>query len=511
MKVLQLLSNPTTGGTETFVVSVSAVLREMGFDVRIANLWPGAQTAALAAEAGIPYGELPGGGRHIRPGGIVALARLLRTERFDIACAYGLRSHLALRLAWPACRGPIMVNGVRGIDAWRRWYHVWPDRLTQGQVACFIGNSRSVCQVRHQREGTPRGRLAYIPNGIDTARFSRQAGPWPGRAQLGLPAGPLCLTVANFRPEKGHGFFLEVLRSSPQLRERAHWLWIGGVDWLRVQRQVERLGWQGRILVREEIKDVRPLYAAADVFVLLSSEEGMPRALMEAMAMGVPCLATAVGGTAEVIRDGQDGLLVEYGDAGGVARRLGGLLDDEGLRRRLGRNAAERIETAFSLRRVAEEHAELFSRLVARRGRPVGGGGAQKPRARVAVVAAVPESMRALLWPQIKAMQSAGYEVHGVCSGGDVGEVERLRTSAREQVARDLRLSFVLEKVAATLSVEVTDEEVNTEIARMAKMYNKRFDRVRDDLQSNGLLDQLAEHIRQDKCIERLLADAQIS
>jgi trigger factor len=89
--------------------------------------------------------------------------------------------------------------------------------------------------------------------------------------------------------------------------------------------------------------------------------------------------------------------------------------------------------------------------------------------------------------------------------------IDALRTSAREQVARDLRLSFVLEKVAATLSVEVTDEEVNTEIARMAKMYNRRFDRVRDDLQGNGLLDQLAEHIRQDKCIERLLADAQIA
>jgi trigger factor len=88
--------------------------------------------------------------------------------------------------------------------------------------------------------------------------------------------------------------------------------------------------------------------------------------------------------------------------------------------------------------------------------------------------------------------------------------IDELRTSAKEQVATDLKLSFVLEKVATVLEVEVTDEEVNTEIARIAQMYNRRFDRVRDDLQSKGLLSQLVEQIRQGKCITQLLADAQV-
>ncbi len=99
---------------------------------------------------------------------------------------------------------------------------------------------------------------------------------------------------------------------------------------------------------------------------------------------------------------------------------------------------------------------------------------------------------RGLPWPDIEA------------------RVDELRTSAREQVARELKLEFILDRVAETLDVHVTDEEVNTEIARLAQLYNRRFDRVRDDLQARGLLEQLVSRIRQDKCIEQLLASATI-
>lgn len=88
--------------------------------------------------------------------------------------------------------------------------------------------------------------------------------------------------------------------------------------------------------------------------------------------------------------------------------------------------------------------------------------------------------------------------------------IDELRTSAKEQVATELKLGFVLEKVAEELGLTVTDEEVNTEIARIAQLYNRRFDRVRDDLQSRGLLTQLVEQIRQNKCVAVLLDQVNI-
>ncbi|MFO0839508.1 MAG: trigger factor [Phycisphaerae bacterium] len=88
--------------------------------------------------------------------------------------------------------------------------------------------------------------------------------------------------------------------------------------------------------------------------------------------------------------------------------------------------------------------------------------------------------------------------------------IDELRTSAKADVARGLKLEFVLAKVAEKLEVEVTDEEVNSEVHRIARSYNRRFDRMRDELQQRGLLPQLAEQIRQDKCVQLILADANV-
>ena len=99
---------------------------------------------------------------------------------------------------------------------------------------------------------------------------------------------------------------------------------------------------------------------------------------------------------------------------------------------------------------------------------------------------------------------------NGVPSGEIEANIDELRTSAAEAVKRGLCLEFIMEKVAEKLEVKVTIEEVNTEIARIARLYNQRFDRVRDELHSRGLLPQLAEQIRQDKCCMIMLRDAKI-
>ncbi|TWT44312.1 Trigger factor [Phycisphaerae bacterium RAS1] len=88
--------------------------------------------------------------------------------------------------------------------------------------------------------------------------------------------------------------------------------------------------------------------------------------------------------------------------------------------------------------------------------------------------------------------------------------IDELRTSAKEQVVRDLKLSFILEQVAAGLGVSVAEEEVNTEIARIARLYNRRFDRIRDDLQAQGLFPQLVEQLKHDRCVTALLTHANI-
>jgi len=122
----------------------------------------------------------------------------------------------------------------------------------------------------------------------------------------------------------------------------------------------------------------------------------------------------------------------------------------------------------------------------------------------------VPEQLSARQTDRAVLRKMIELQQNGVPTSEIEARIDELRTTAREDVARGLKLEFVLEKVAQELDVAVTDEEVNTEIARIARLYNRRFDRMRDDLHSRGLLPQLAEQIRQDKCIQLLLRDAKI-
>lgn len=120
----------------------------------------------------------------------------------------------------------------------------------------------------------------------------------------------------------------------------------------------------------------------------------------------------------------------------------------------------------------------------------------------------VPEQLSARQTERAVLRRMIDLRQRGVPEGDLEAHVDELRTSAQSEVARDLKLGFILEKVAEELDLHVTDEEINTEIAQIARRYNRRFDRVRDDLRKQDLLPQLADQIRHDKCITRLLEDA---
>jgi trigger factor len=122
----------------------------------------------------------------------------------------------------------------------------------------------------------------------------------------------------------------------------------------------------------------------------------------------------------------------------------------------------------------------------------------------------LPEQLSARQTERAALRKVIDLQQHGVPESDIEARLDELRTSAKEEAARSLKLDFILEKVAEQLEITVTDEEINTEIARMARLYNQRFDRVRDNLHARGLLTRLADQIRQDKCVAALLEEARI-
>ena len=214
--------------------------------------------------------------------------------------------------------------------------------------------------MRSKRERTRESKLICISNGIDTNYFSPHAVKNDRRA-LNLPEGVLCVTVANFRAEKAYSFQLDILKRLYGTIERLNFVWVGkGPEEQLLRRKADDLGIGDRIHFAGAVEDVRPFLRVSDVFILSSKEEGMPRALMEAMSMGLPVLATRVGGVSEVIDDGRTGILVEYPDVDAAAGKLSQLASNEALRKRIGDAARTSICTTFDVNTMADRFVSFY-------------------------------------------------------------------------------------------------------------------------------------------------------
>jgi glycosyltransferase involved in cell wall biosynthesis len=233
----------------------------------------------------------------------------------------------------------------------------------------FIAVSDDVARAVARAYRPPRNRLFTIPNGVDVDRFGGRGKREAARAGLGLvPGARVVVVVAKLFAQKGHSVLLEALTST-RLRSDDAVLFVGdGPE----RESLEQLATQWDLAAVRFLgnrPDVPQLLAASDLFVLPSLWEGLPMALLEGMATGLPVIATDVAGSRQVVVPRESGLLVPPGDPYALASAMTHLLDDDAERVRLGRAARERVEAEFSAARQAKRHAEAYEASWARRQR----------------------------------------------------------------------------------------------------------------------------------------------
>jgi glycosyltransferase involved in cell wall biosynthesis len=172
---------------------------------------------------------------------------------------------------------------------------------------------------------------------------------------------PRLIAVGRLKAPKD---FLTLVRALAALPDRAFEAQIvgDGPDREEVAAEIRRLGLEGRVQLAGERSDVPELLAGSDVFVLSSRSEGLPVSVLEAMAAELPVVASDVGGLAELVVDGETGVLVAPGDPTALADALGRLLDDRELRQRLGAAGRARAEDSFDLAAFRRAHVELYHR-----------------------------------------------------------------------------------------------------------------------------------------------------
>jgi glycosyltransferase involved in cell wall biosynthesis len=244
----------------------------------------------------------------------------------------------------------------------------WSFRFTPDAViACY--EAQAIEAWAALRETKPRCRVLAIPNGIDTSAFNPAPAIRSGAIQgWRFGPGPVVVTVANLLEAKGYPILLRAAAKVVSELKQCTFVAIGGEvegDGYRasLERLAEQLGLRDRIQFLGWRKEVAEALRAADVAVFPSLTEGLPLALLEAMACGRPVVATAVGGVPEVVRHELTGLLVPPRDVDALAAAVLRLLNDRDLAERMGREGRRRVEVHFTLERVLSRTQELYEAL----------------------------------------------------------------------------------------------------------------------------------------------------
>jgi len=237
------------------------------------------------------------------------------------------------------------------------------EKLVSSRADVVCANAAAVARLCVAEEGCSPDRVAVVRNGIDLRRFDALAAR-PVESPL-PPGGPLVAVVANLWPVKDHRTLLD---AADQVRRRipdVRFALVGdGPEREPLRRRIKELGLGNAVHLLGTRYDVPAILARASAFCLSSRAEGLSNAIMEAMAAGLPVVATDAGGSAELVQDDVTGFLVPVGDASAMARRLVELLSDGVFARQMGRRGRVAAERELSLDRKRAGYHDLYCRLL---------------------------------------------------------------------------------------------------------------------------------------------------
>lgn len=367
LRIAIVLGTLERGGTELQFCRLAVELRAAGNDVTVVVLDNPRPLNKVLVDHGIRAITLNFKGfgfrdrrRRLRPWAMIQqsirLARLvpvLRSLRPDVCYSALFWANVFAMPAAAMARIPGRVSGRRGLSstlAMPRRYRAlnsWSQRF----AGVVVANSRAVADDVARVEKLPLANVRVIYNGVDIPKTVAEVSRQP----------PVGMMVANLRSYKGHEDVIQALAS---LNDPPRVRMIGeGDERSRLEGLIDRFNLQEVCSLEGERPDAGNLFAEAQFAVLASHTEGLPNALLEAMAAGLPVVATRVGGIPELVEDGVTGILVPPGDPSALATALALVANDPGLRTHMGIAARRRAED-FSYQTCRDEHLELFHDLL---------------------------------------------------------------------------------------------------------------------------------------------------
>lgn len=362
LSVIHLVEDLKTGGAERVIADIAEGLDRKRFEAQVWCVARGGETADELREKGVEV-RILGIRSYHNPLNIIRLSSLLKKEKPDIVHTHGYFASVIGRLAAKKAAIPFIITHVHSTYREYKKRHILIERYLSRCTRKIICCSEAVKNFVTGHEKIKEDKTVVIYNGVDEERFAPVQDPLPARARFGIDReSPVVGTVSSLTPHKGQRFLIQAAAKIRDTYPATSFLIVGDGPLRRsLEEQALRLNLQTSLIFTGARRDIPDLLSLMDIFVLpSSSREGLGIAIIEAMAMGKPTVATDIGGIPEVIQDGETGLLVRPGDSAALAKAIVELIDNPDRAKAMGKKGRRRFEQKFTRKTMLSKIEDLY-------------------------------------------------------------------------------------------------------------------------------------------------------
>jgi len=362
MRILHVNTERTwRGGEQQTLYLLEALGRRKVFCHLVSQ--PGSPLTAKARAASLEVFPVAMRGEFDVPA-CLRIRRLIRRFGYDIIHSHTSHGHSLAYFASLGCGTRRLVTRRVDFSIFRRSFLGLNGVKYRHMAHGYIAISDAVRQVM-EKDGIRGERIFVVPSGVDPQRLAGSSGRRL-RGEFGIEADErVVINVAHLAGHKGQQYLVQAIAHVVGKIGRVRFFIIGSGERMQpLQRLAASLGIGGRIVFTGFRQDVGGFYDIADLFVMSSIQEGLGTAVLDALALGKPVVATDAGGLPEIIRDGQTGRLVPAADPVALARGIIELLENRELAGRLARRGQQMVREEFSVDAMAEKNIAVYRRLL---------------------------------------------------------------------------------------------------------------------------------------------------
>ncbi|MFZ5596404.1 MAG: glycosyltransferase [Bacillota bacterium] len=369
IRVLHVIGGGEFGGAERHILNLATAMNSDMVEVYVCCLFAD-PFVKVAREAGIRSYSIPM--RHKLDFGIVTKLRdLIAREKIDIVHTHGVRANLVGRIAARMAGVDVVVTTVHSLLAqdyprlFSRLVNTFIEWVSRGMTTHFIAVSGGLQKALIQ-QGIPEKRITVIYNGLNPELFNKSGSTGKWRKKAGFSPGvSLVAIVGRLHPVKGHRYFLKSASEILKERTDVHFLVVGsGPEKEGLEQYTRQLGISEHVTFTGFVSDVSELMPDLNLLIVPSLWEGFGLTALEAMAVGVPVVATSVGGLPEIVEHGTTGLLVPPADEDGLTRGICWMLDHPQEAEEMAAAAGQIVEQKFTAAAMAARTMELYRKLL---------------------------------------------------------------------------------------------------------------------------------------------------